>query len=983
MLPQALLTLNLLRGSRINPQLSAQAQLHGPFDFNRTPLGPPGTRLVVLERPAVRETWAPHAVDAWYLGPAMKHYRCFTTWIINTRAERIADTVVWFPSKVVMPTASSSEAACAAARDLIQALQHPAAASALSPFSDSEHAALHQLADIFRNRYPDPTDIPATNPTETPYTTPTAAISTQIVPVATQLAAAPHQAPVETQLTAQQRVPLVPFILPATTRTTIDDLVGGDRTAPGTTPASNITTTTTTTDVVGDHTEALSGGQQSTLRLPWQQQRVPTPAGSPLGGCPTPTPPMSHGTCPLAAPPPCPLPNRIPRSNIDLNMPATYATRTTNPGQRRRQGRKKIKQQLHHQQLQPPPVPPTSPPPSPTTTPTTSPPTLPTSQPQRLPHVSAADIFIPHRHCTRSRQRYATQGAIADGTVPTDYHANAAVSVPYKKLATGQDAAHWLLACSKERGRLAQGLHGLVKGTDTMFFIAHSAKPANRKATYLRVVCEHKPAKPDPYRIRFTAGGDKVDYLGKVSTPTVDITTVKCHLNSVISTSNARYMTVDLQDFYLNTPMPQYEYMCIPVAIIPADIMLQYQLAPLIQDGFVMVELRKGIYGLPQAGILANDLLCLRLAVGGYHPAPHTPGLFLHNSLPISFTLWVDDFGIKYTNEQHVWDLLNLLGQFYKLKIDWTGSSYLGITLKWDYLLCTVELSMPGYVERALQRFQHPAPTRLQHSPYAWTPPQYGVRTQLTESPDHSPRLLPTDITRLQQIIGVFLYYARVVDNTMLVALGTLAAAQSEGTEATMRAATQFMDYCATHPNATIRYTASDMILHIISDASYLSVTGSRSRLGGWFFLSTNIGSTAPLPDTPPPPFNAPVLVNTSIIGNIVASAGEAELGGLFHNCKDGCMLRNTLNDLGHPQPQTPVQTDNACAVGIANETVKQKRSKAIDMRYYWVRDRVRAKQFMVYWRRGAENDADYFTKHHAPAHHRLKRSRYLYVPAT
>ena len=118
--------------------------------------------------------------------------------------------------------------------------------------------------------------------------------------------------------------------------------------------------------------------------------------------------------------------------------------------------------------------------------------------------------------------------------------------------------------------------------------------------------------------------------------------------------------------------------------------------------------------------------------MGGYRPAPHTPGLFLHNSPPISFTLWVDDFGIKYTNKQHVWDLLNLLGQFYKLKLDWTGSIHLGITLKWDYLLRTVELSTPGYVERALQRFQHPAPTCLQHSPYAWTPPQYGVRTQLT-----------------------------------------------------------------------------------------------------------------------------------------------------------------------------------------------------------------------------------------------------------
>ena len=75
-----------------------------------------------------------------------------------------------------------------------------------------------------------------------------------------------------------------------------------------------------------------------------------------------------------------------------------------------------------------------------------------------------------------------------------------------------------------------------------------------------------------------------------------------------------------------------------------------------------MVKLRKGIYGLPQAGILANNLLCSRLAEGGYYPAPHIPGLFLHKLRPLSFTLWVDDFGVKYTNKQHVEDLLALLG---------------------------------------------------------------------------------------------------------------------------------------------------------------------------------------------------------------------------------------------------------------------------------------------------------------------------------
>jgi hypothetical protein len=125
LLPQALKTLNLLRTSRINLHLSAWSQVHGLFDFNRTPLAPPGTRVLVHEKPTLRGTWSPHAVDGWYLGPAMLHYRCYWVWILETTSERIADTVVWFPTKVSMPKSSSTDAAIAAARDLTNALLHP------------------------------------------------------------------------------------------------------------------------------------------------------------------------------------------------------------------------------------------------------------------------------------------------------------------------------------------------------------------------------------------------------------------------------------------------------------------------------------------------------------------------------------------------------------------------------------------------------------------------------------------------------------------------------------------------------------------------------------------------------------------------------------------------------------------------------------------------------------------------------------------
>ena len=103
LLEQAMITLNLLRGSRVTPSLSAQAQLHGAFDFNRTPLGPPGTRVLIHELPDKRGTWCPHTILGFYTGPATEHYRCYKVWVLETSSECIANTLLWFPTQVPLP----------------------------------------------------------------------------------------------------------------------------------------------------------------------------------------------------------------------------------------------------------------------------------------------------------------------------------------------------------------------------------------------------------------------------------------------------------------------------------------------------------------------------------------------------------------------------------------------------------------------------------------------------------------------------------------------------------------------------------------------------------------------------------------------------------------------------------------------------------------------------------------------------------------
>jgi len=235
----------------------------------------------------------------------------------------------------------------------------------------------------------------------------------------------------------------------------------------------------------------------------------------------------------------------------------------------------------------------------------------------------------------------------------------------------------------------------------------------------------------------------------------------------------------------------------------------------------------------------------------------------------------------------------------------------------------------------------------------------------------------------VQQVAGTFLLYARAVDSTMLPAFGSISTNQASPTQATKDNVNQLLDYAATHPDAALRFYASDMVLHIHSDTSYLSESKAHSRAGGHHYLSSMSAHPKQQPTDADPsvPNNGAVFTLSVIMKAILTSAAEAELAALFLNVKEATVERITLKELGHPQPPTPVITDNSTATGIANKTVKQRRSKAIDMRFYWLQDKISQKQFFVYWRGGIYNLADYFTKHFAARHHIKMRPQYLHCP--
>ena len=250
---------------------------------------------------------------------------------------------------------------------------------------------------------------------------------------------------------------------------------------------------------------------------------------------------------------------------------------------------------------------------------------------------------------------------------------------------------------------------------------------------------------------------------------------------------------------------------------------------------------------------------------------------------------------------------------------------------------------MPGYIEKLLQRFLHPIPKKPKHQPHCHVQPQYITKVQLTQPGDKTPLLKHENINKLHQIIGAVLYYARAVDGTLMTILNELASTQSKGTQANMQAIKKLMDNCHTHSDTKIRYCASQMKLYIHINVSYLSASKSRSRVEGHFFLSENFNPTSQTKH------NGAVLVVAAILENVMASVPEALLGGLLINDKEGEVLITSLEEMGHPQGPTHMQTDNSMSSGIINKTVKQHIFKAIEIRFYWVRDICKQNHFLIY----------------------------------
>lgn len=858
LIPQANITLNLLRPCTVNEFHSAYAYIHGIYDFNAHPLAPLGCKAIVHQRTIKeggrRTTWDNHGKIGYYIGPNLEGYRSWDFYIPETGGIQDTDTAEFFPKTPLPKTTVQTE--IMESLDRIESVLNenkPEHTKILS--DDGPCAAIRRLRAHYRPEDPEADEnLDAVNPNPNP----------KDIATDKETAAVPR--------VKAARVPRVQRInaprpkqkqkYPLGTRVRVREKIKGKW-------VNFIGEAIDYDPIEGNYKVEFEDGE-------WDMFTDDE---------------MGH--------------YRLVKNAPKHIRPATYANQLTVPG------------------------------------------------------------FFPKASPNCNRQLFGfNAGSIYDEELQKWMAYRDLIKHPNPKI-----RARWNQAGMNEFARLAQG-HGDIEGMNVVTFIARAELPNGKKATYARYVVDYRPEKDEPWRLRITCGGDQLEYVGNTATHSASMETIKLQLNNIISSPNARAATGDISNMYLGSDLPEAEYVRFRLDLIPPDFIEAYKLRDLATpDGFVYARVNKAWYGLKQAGKIAHDDLVARLAEAGYKKAPLVEGYFTHETRSISFTLVVDDFLIKYERKEDLEHLREAIGKYYTFKVDEEAKQYVGIHLNWDYTKRTVRLSMDGYVKQALLEFQHPTPKKHYYAPSRYTPPSYGQKVQFAKVDETAP-LTGEKINFIQRVVGKLLYYARAVDPTMLHALNDISISAAKGTEATLEATIHLLNYAASNPDAEIIYRASDMILRVDSDAAYLVAPQARSRAGGYQYLSNKEGTL----------FNGPVLVLAKVIKNVMTSAAEAEVGALFMNAQEAAGLRNCLEAMGYPQPATPMKTDNSTACGIMNNTMKQKRSKAMDVRFYWLRDRAAQGQFYIYWESGAKNFGDFHTKVHPPSYHKVMRAVQTYI---
>ena len=295
-----------------------------------------------------------------------------------------------------------------------------------------------------------------------------------------------------------------------------------------------------------------------------------------------------------------------------------------------------------------------------------------------------------------------------------------------------KDPNIWIPSVSNELGRMTNGIRS-IKGNNVLVFVPKSSIPHGSKITYGNMVCDYRPKKEDPYRTRLTVGGDRLDFDGNPSSPAASLLETKILINSIISDARdgAKFLSLDLKDHFLQSYLVHPQYMRIHGRYFFKEIHDKYNIDNIIcTDGYVYCKIIKGMYGLKEAAMLAREKIIKVLAPHGYQPSKFAPNIWTHHTRRTKFCLCVDDFGVKYYSKADADHLIQALQQVYDLTVDFDGKEYCDLTLNSNYQAQYVDVSMPQFVTKSLQKLQHPKPSKPQHAPHRHIQPIYGQQQQ-------------------------------------------------------------------------------------------------------------------------------------------------------------------------------------------------------------------------------------------------------------
>jgi hypothetical protein len=434
--------------------------------------------------------------------------------------------------------------------------------------------------------------------------------------------------------------------------------------------------------------------------------------------------------------------------------------------------------------------------------------------------------------------------------------------------------------------------------------------------------------------------------------------TKKCFFNSIVS-EGMRHWTADIRDFYVNannkltTPC----YMKISFEQLSPATIIKYSLEQHRSKGFALVEVTSALYGMPEAGRIAQDKLVAILALHGYIEEERSEKMCLFRSTDpnnrTAFIVHTDDFCIKFHDEAEAEKVITLLkDNGYITTVDREGKKFCGTTLSHDLALQRFHISQPGYLSNSLlQRYNFDSSDiPEQQFPDKYVYPTYGQHTPMTTI-DNSPPLSTERRDIMQAALGVILFAAIWTRNDLQPTTQRLISELKAATENTWDKFIWFIGYIKRFPDRGITYYSSDMILRVHSDSNF---DPKRSTTGGFFDLMRKDDPTF---------LNGPIHFISSLQPLCAACIAEGEYIAAFINGKAALPIKQTLDAFGYPQPQTPIYCDNKCAVGIATDTNQMKRSRYIDHKFHWIRDRVRLKEFDCIWIDGNQNIADFGTK--------------------